>query len=787
VATLTAERLLAEFGPRAALTAERLLAEFGPRAAVARAVVSALIIAADEPAAQPARTAWLRRLDQLHGERPLGRVAPADLAAFCAAHAAARPEALLFAVHTYYALTIKLVAVALVAPTHAWDPRALHMQLTALESGRLLAGCGLQDREPDGFGWYVDAWTDPLAAALAALLALWPTHIAVAEGDLFKNFYHAWIPGAVRHALGEFYTPDWLAEHTLGLAAYTGDPATRCLDASCGSGTFLVLALRRARARTLPSARALDALLHNVVGLDLNPLAVLAARVNYLLALGPELLKFLDPEHPRELPVHLVDAVLHADQSHLRHGFDVIVGNPPHVSWRYLPAEWRRRVAPLFEHHGLFTLTGLAARHGGSQKDLAALFICVVVDQLLKPGGVFALVVHVSLLKTEGAGDGFRGFHGFAVEEAHDFSAFQPFQTDADLQIKTRTLSLRGRKGATTRYPVPYHVWTKRLRGQLPGDWTWAAARAALGHEELAAQPLRGTDGPAARSPWMCTRPGALTKIQRILAPRGYTPAYHAHVGAYTGGLNGCYWLDVLRRNDDGSLLVENLADIGKKPVQKIRATIEADLVHPLLRGRQTARWASAPDGHILVVQDPQRKVGYPEAWLRDRYPRTHAFLAEFAAELRARPVYRKFFAASDAPFYSMYGVRPETFAAHKVVWMEISATIKASLLGRTVEGEVVVPDHKVILVAVDSEPEGDYLAGVLNSAIVGEALRAYAVDNNVATNLLKNVVVPAFDPADPTHAEISSAARAARCARDPDARAHAEQALSAAVEPLWG
>lgn len=773
----------------APLTPERLLAAFGPRVGAAVRLIRRLAALVGDAAL----AAWSGRVEPVHGAGALARVAARDLADFTRTYGVADPSRLLFAVHTYYALTIKLVAVDAVAPHHRWtaDPTLLRAQFAALESGELLRGAGLRNLvERDVFGWYVDLWTPDLAAALRDLLARGSDlDCQHPDGDLFKSLYQALLPGPLRHALGEFYTPDWLAEHTLDLAGYTGDPRTRCLDASCGSGTFLTLALRRARAFLAehPHDAPLDALLHGIVGFDLNPLAVLAARVNYALALGP-LLRQLDPAHPRDIPVHLVDTVLHDHAVH-RHRFDIIVGNPPHISWRHLPAAWRRRATPLFEHHGLFTLTGLAAQHGGSQKDIAALFILVVIDQLLKTGGTLALVVHVSLLKTEGAGEGFRRFRlgdgtPFRIEEAHDFTSFQPFHTAADPQIKTRTLSLRARKGEPTTYPVPYHVWTKTRRGPLPDDCTWAAARAALRSEPLAARPLRGE-----LSPWLCTRPGTLPQLQRLISPPNHIPAYHAHVGAYTGGLNGCYWLEILNRNPDGTLLVANRADIGKKSVRRVEATIEADLVHPLLRGRQTSRWASAPDGHILMVQDPLKKSGHREDWLRAHYPRTHAFLAHFKPELLARPVYQKFFAATAAPFYSMYSVRPETFAPYKVVWMEISATMKASLLTTTTAGQIVVPDHKVILVAVASEQEGDYLTGVLNSELVGATLRAYAVDNNVATNILKNIVVPRFDPTAPTHARISAAARDARlaaAAKDRAALASAEATLAAVTPPLW-
>src|ERR1035438_10415504 len=58
--------------------------------------------------------------------------------------------------------------------------------------------------------------------------------------DLLKDLYHGLIPEAVRHALGEYYTPDWLAEHTIELSGFDGDPRKSLLDPSCGSGTFLL-------------------------------------------------------------------------------------------------------------------------------------------------------------------------------------------------------------------------------------------------------------------------------------------------------------------------------------------------------------------------------------------------------------------------------------------------------------------------------------------------------------------------------------------------------------------
>lgn len=132
--------------------------------------------------------------------------------------------------------------------------------------------------------------------------------------DLLKQLYQQLFPKSVRHDLGEYYTPDWLAELVLDELGYDGNPDKRLLDPACGSGTFLVMALNRVRtwyaAHRHECGFGEDALLrkilHNVIGFDLNPLAVMAARTNYLLAVR-ELLRH--GGHV-ELPVYLCDSIM---------------------------------------------------------------------------------------------------------------------------------------------------------------------------------------------------------------------------------------------------------------------------------------------------------------------------------------------------------------------------------------------------------------------------------------------------------------------------------------------
>jgi len=143
--------------------------------------------------------------------------------------------------------------------------------------------------------------------------------------DLFKKLYHYLLPRQIRHHLGEYYTPDWLAKRLLAqvdnefFTAEVGKNEhrlrqkllqTRWLDPACGSGTFLVLLIARmqelGQALMVDRNELLHAILNNVVGFDLNPLAVLTARVNYLLAIA-DLLVYRKGEVA--LPVYLADSV----------------------------------------------------------------------------------------------------------------------------------------------------------------------------------------------------------------------------------------------------------------------------------------------------------------------------------------------------------------------------------------------------------------------------------------------------------------------------------------------
>ena len=130
-------------------------------------------------------------------------------------------------------------------------------------------------------------------------------HLEEISEDVLKSLYQELVDPQTRHDLGEFYTPDWLADHIIQ-HALKSNPEAKVLDPASGSGSFLYFAIRYKREKLGDSKRTLDHIRDNVVGMDIHPLAVTIAKTNYLLALGDLLLK-----RPKDfsIPVYMANSL----------------------------------------------------------------------------------------------------------------------------------------------------------------------------------------------------------------------------------------------------------------------------------------------------------------------------------------------------------------------------------------------------------------------------------------------------------------------------------------------
>lgn len=185
-----------------------------------------------------------------------------------------------------------------------------------LESGAIFRQEGFGNLlEGDFFAWYCtnEQWDLQIGAAVKqvfAILAEYENHHMFDGGhvqDLFKDLYMAIIPDKVRHSMGEFYTPPWLADQTVIEALGAKRPKRwNALDPCCGSGTFVTSFIRLVLEETRGKSNAfrLGEVLTRVKGIDLNPLAALTTRINYFINLS----HLISEDDEFDVPVYLGDA-----------------------------------------------------------------------------------------------------------------------------------------------------------------------------------------------------------------------------------------------------------------------------------------------------------------------------------------------------------------------------------------------------------------------------------------------------------------------------------------------
>lgn len=148
--------------------------------------------------------------------------------------------------------------------------------------------------EYDYFGWlntneHVKRLL-PVARGVQEDLAAYDFAAAPAE-DLFGALMAQLARRSQRLLLGQEWTPAWLArgivENTLARIPIDVDP--QLVDMCCGSGSIVVEAVKQTRARLesagiSPCAESLTRLSQAITGFDIDPLAVMLAKVSWILA-----------------------------------------------------------------------------------------------------------------------------------------------------------------------------------------------------------------------------------------------------------------------------------------------------------------------------------------------------------------------------------------------------------------------------------------------------------------------------------------------------------------------
>ena len=581
--------------------------------------------------------------------------------------------------------------------------------------------------------------------------------------DCIKQIYHALIPKPLRHALGEFYTPDWLAQYTLQevlkLQDFKHIPSIKILDPTCGSGTFLVesIALKR------PSGAALDEILQSVYGLDINPLAVLTAKTNYLLSI----LDLLQPGRTIFLPVFRADLLTLASFPDVQlPEMDLIVGNPPWINWEYMPPQYRSQSHHLWADYGLYAAKGKGMRF--LKEEISTLITYLVMDRFLKRGGLLAFVLRQGIFKSAKNSSGFRRFQlpngdGICVLQVTDLSKLRVFD-----QAAGDSALFFAKKGPQTAYPVPYYLWKKKPSAPRGAIRPYMALSDVIAQVEILSQQATPAVPSDPTSLWVTAEGRHLDAFSAVLGSN----CYKARTGVFTGGANGVYWLKILSKN--GELLeVCNVTQRAKRKVASVQTTMEPDYIFPLVRGSDLHQWHFTYDTYILCPHTRESKL-WPVSSkiLSTSSPAVYAYLQSFRQELDARQGFAGWEKEiQQQEFHAILKVGDYTFSRYKVAWRYIASRFLCAVIHDVNDPflglKTCLPNEKIMYISTDREDEAYYLCGMLSSTPVAQCVQSYMNPTSISAHVLGKLNIPTFDPNNALHLDIAHVCRQGHLTQD--------------------
>lgn len=610
--------------------------------------------------------------------------------------------------------------------------------------------------------------------------------------NFLSYMYQEIFPPELRHLTGEYYTPSWLIDYSLSTLDCLGTQPcrpVRVLDPAAGSGGFLAHYIERASKRGVLSH-------FHVAGADVNPLAVdfceanlavakrmlgsLADKVTSIVLLADTICDPSDEltggplfdSRGRAVKTVLSQqfrkddnwaaAMLLACQAHdlsdaaalkftasLRRYLDdtfsvcdswqadVIVGNPPWMTWDALRGKYREKIAAQWSSSSLVTQKGWRAKVAAGKTDLSTLFVYRAAERHAACTAVMGFVLPLSLFQSRHAGAGFRRFRcasgrQYKLASLDDFSEIRVFGDAAN-----RAAVALFQVDSKPDYPAKFVKWASdKSRGALVGVRQFCRP---IDQEDQASPIVAFKDREAF----------TLSKVGKS--------DYRARGGVNTGGANTILWADVVEKEGKGNGLVrvQNVG-ITRKTTNRIHSGwVEREILHPLLVGADVYRWRASPSKHILMLYSAdQPKKAMEESVAKAKYPHALEFVSNFRNDLVTRKEYHRW--GGVGPFYEVYRIGPYTFSSIKVVWQHTGFRdrLRVAVLDDR-GGSVTIPDQKVILIPTTSFEEAHYICAFLSSSFVSSMLKKY-LGTDASTHILDYIGLKAYSEQNSHHRRLA-------------------------------
>ncbi|HEY3800505.1 MAG TPA: hypothetical protein VGL58_19305 [Caulobacteraceae bacterium] len=645
--------------------------------------------------------------------------------------------------------------------------------------------------EPSMFDWLTwrapkahDAVLRHLGNTVRAINLLPADAFAISEllGNLFQSIY----PAALRHLLGEYYTPEWVVDDAASFMAAEGLQAGDVLlDPAAGSGGF---AVRMLKSPVCSGVR-------RVVLSDVSPIAKRFSELNaavfntfrrreglpdveFKCALADTICDatpydadglFATEQRFSLLDVSFCRVISQGDLRRAVSKFEfssageqsafadlltryvqdqfaflesveatLICGNPPWISWDGVLPEYRHALAIQWSGSSLITNKGWRAKVAAGKTDLSTLFVHRAAERHAAPRATLAFALPISVFQARHSSAGFRTFRAGPSRRYMPLAVLDltgaPVFADA---ANRPSVGIFQADGIPT-YPIKYGKLTASAAGAAEYAWQFA-------------QPI---DANSQGSPIVVVQPGE----QALFAGVGPSE-YRARGGVNTGGANTILWLDVL--DQSGELVrVQNIGASKRSTARQLKGEIEKSAVARLLLGRDIKRWRAVPSRNLFFLYDEHRpKEAMPVQEAAKRYPRALDYIEKFKGELTSRKEYHRW--GGKGPFYELYRIGPYTFSPTKVVWQHTGFRGRMNIAVIEDSDARIIPDQKVIMLSFSDSDEAHYACAYMASRPVERILGKY-LGIDASTHVLDFVAMKRFDPANPLHRRLSTLSREA-------------------------
>lgn len=597
---------------------------------------------------------------------------------------------LFYAIQTYFSLFIRILTYKLLNKVKENSDQItsenIRTFLVSILSGSHFEDIGVKNYcYQDWFCWFIEDSDENIEHNVLELLKELDRYDTIRHfeefsiahnNDNIKQMYEIIIPRQLRHALGEYYTPDWLAVYTINNASnideeVNGKNVKTYLDPTCGSGTFIFKTIQGLRSEN--KNIGLEEIINSVRGFDVNPVAVLTSKTNYIISI----IDLINKDTVVNIPIYNYD----------------VINIPTLINNNILRVDLTQGVydIPLNTFEGNFDLLKISLLKYISYEDNSELKfddifqnLFLQTDEKIKSIIVYLLINRIEAYRQEKVdiviGNppwvnweylpkeyreksqhlwieyGIFGMTGrdlsfskedisvlitylvidrFIKDDGHlafvigqglfksakNGIGFRRFQVGYEYYIGVKRVddlsSVKPFENATNNTAVVFIQKNHKTEYPVP-YYVWkkqSNKRSVLKTYDDLEDILKKVNlkeliaFPSDKNNEIASWISIPNKTLGTIHNVLGANDYKARTGVFTGGANAVYWLEVEDSSQGGNIQVSNIVERAKRKVEKVHVELEKDLVYPIVKGSDVSKWNVQSSSYILCPHTSETKM----------------------------------------------------------------------------------------------------------------------------------------------------------------------------------